>query len=176
MDICHKPPSGDVHNLLAIPFRREYRDVEFILELGPVVDVDEAETAQGPPVVRANPVTEVRSVRVRRGERPIDSCFAVVANAFNIANSQWVPAPSRVWRFETRQAEEHLQVTEHRRVYPAAAVADCDAHRERDFLETVRPGEDREHGKELTLPSRSHATPPEQVCKGVFAEPERLGH
>ena len=52
-----KPPSGDVRRLLAIPFRREHRDVEFVPELGTAVGVDEAETPQGAPVVGSDPIS-----------------------------------------------------------------------------------------------------------------------
>ena len=54
-----KPPSGNVRKHLAIPFRRQHRGVEFVLASN-MVDVDEAETPQGAPVVGSDPVTEVR--------------------------------------------------------------------------------------------------------------------
>lgn len=51
-----KPPSGNVRKHLAIPFRRQHRGVEFVLASN-MVDVDEAETPQGAPVVGSDPVS-----------------------------------------------------------------------------------------------------------------------
>lgn len=93
--------------------------------------------------------------------------IAVVADAFDVENSEGISRSVRVRRFKARQAEEHLQISEHLRIDPTAAVAGHHAHRERDFREVVRPHEDREHGEKPALPGRSHATPPEQVARAV---------
>ncbi len=93
--------------------------------------------------------------------------IAVVADAFDVENSEGISRSVRVWRFKARQAEKHLQVAERLQVDPATAVEGRDSHRERDFREVARPRKDREHGEELALPGRSHATPPEQVARAV---------
>lgn len=117
--------------------------------------------------MRSDPVATVLTVALRDAERSAFVRFAVVADAFDVENSEGVSRSVRVRRFKARQAEKHLQVAEHLRVDPTAAVEGRDAHRERDFREVTRPGEDREHGKEPALPGRSHATPPEQVARAV---------
>lgn len=162
-----KPLSGNIRNLLAILFPGQHRGVEIVLEHGVVVDVDEAETSQGAPVVRPDPVTEVRAKGVRNAERLTVARIAVVADAFDVEDPQGVSRSVRVRRFKARQAEKHLQVAERLQVDPATAVEGRDSHRERDFREVARPRKDREHGEEPALPSRSHATPPEQVARAV---------
>lgn len=93
--------------------------------------------------------------------------FALVADAFDVENSEGVSRSVRVWRFEARWAEEHLQVAEHRQVDWSIAVEGRNAHRERRFREVARPRKDREHGKEPALPGRSHTAPSEQVARAV---------
>ena len=93
--------------------------------------------------------------------------FAVVADAFDVENSEGGSRSVRVRHFEARWAEEHLQVAEHRQVDRSIAVEGRDAHRERDFRKIARPRKVRKHGKKPALPGRSHATPPEQVARAV---------
>ena len=162
-----KPPSGDLLHRLAFPCLGQHRGVERVLKHGAVVDVDEAETPQGASVVRSDPVAAVLNVAFRDAERSAFVRLAVVADAFDVENSEGVSRSVRVRRFEARQAEKHLQVAEHGQVDRSIAVAGRHAHRERDFRKVARPREDREHGKEPALPGRSHATPPEQVARAV---------
>ena len=141
--------------------------MELVLEHGAVVDVNEAETPQGTSVVGSDPVTAVLNVALRDAERSAFVRFAVVADAFDVENSEGVSCSVRIRRFKARQAEKHLQVAERLQVDPATAVEGRDSHRERDLCEVARPRKDREHGKEPTLPGRSHATPSEQVARAV---------
>ena len=162
-----KPPSGDIRNLLAILFPGQHRGVEIVLEHGAVVDVNEAETPQGASVVGSDPVTAILNVALRDAERSAFVRFAVVADAFDVENSEGVSCSVRIRRFKARQAEKHLQVAERLQVDPATAVEGRDSHRERHFREVARPRKDREHGEEPALPGRSHATPSEQVARAV---------
>lgn len=139
----HKPPSGDVRRLPSIPFRGPHRSVEFVPELGAVVDVDEAETPQGAPVVGSDPVTEVRAVGVRDAERPSVACFTVVSDAFDVEDPRGFPVRSGSGASRLAGPKSTVGSTRRSQSWAATRIASDISAKSRDHVRTVNMGKSR---------------------------------